>query len=82
MILRATKVLLVLAVALFYTFVVFNNLTDYETNYQFVRHVLMMDSTVPGNHGVWRALNGSGWHTVFYVSIIIWECVVMLLCWA
>lgn len=82
MILRATKVSLVLAVALFYTFVVFNNLTDYDTNYQFVRHVLMMDSTVPGNHGVWRALNGSGWHTAFYVGIITWESVVMLLCWA
>jgi len=82
MTLRATKISLVLAVALFYTFVVFNNVTDYDTNYQFVRHVLMMDSTVPGNHGMWRALNGPGWHTAFYVGIIGWEFVVMLLGWA
>lgn len=81
MTLRAAKVALVLAVALFYTFVVFNNITDYDTNYQFVRHVLMMDSTAPGNHGMWRALNSSGWHTAFYLGIIIWEFVVMSLCW-
>jgi predicted small integral membrane protein len=81
MTLRAAKLSLVIAVALFYTFVVFNNLTDYNTNYQFVRHVLMMDSTSPGNHGMWRALNSPAWHTAFYVSIIAWESIVMLCCW-
>lgn len=78
---RAAKLSLVFAVALFYTFVVFNNLTDYDTNYQFVRHVLMMDSSAPGNHGMWRALNRPVWHTAFYISIITWESVVMSLCW-
>ena len=59
MTLRMAKMLLVFAVALFYSFVVFNNLTDYDSNYQFVRHVLMMDSTFPGNHGMWRAMNST-----------------------
>ena len=68
-------------VAIFYTFVVFNNLTDYGSNYQFVRHVLMMDSTFPGNHGMWRALNQPALHTAFYLSIIAWEAVTMALCW-
>lgn len=81
MTLRAAKLSLVFAVALFYTFVVLNNLTDYDSNYQFVRHVLMMDSTLPGNHVMWRALNAPAWHTAFYVSIIAWESIVMLLCW-
>lgn len=79
---RTMKVSLVLAVAFFYTLVVFNNLTDYNTNYQFVRHVLMMDSIAPGNHGMWRAINSSASHTTAYMSIIVWEFVVMLLCWA
>ena len=52
---RIAKIALVFGVAIFYTFVVFNNMTDYGSNYQFVRHVLMMDSTFPGNHGMWRA---------------------------
>jgi predicted small integral membrane protein len=81
MTLRAAKVLLVFAVAVFYSFVVCNNLTDYDSNYQFVRHVLMMDSTFPGNHGMWRAINQPALHTAFYVSIIAWEAVMMALCW-
>lgn len=81
MILRLSKALLVLAVALYYTFVVLNNLTDYDSNYQFVRHVLMMDSTFPGNHGMWRALTSPFWHTIFYLVIIVWESLTMTLCW-
>jgi predicted small integral membrane protein len=81
MMLRAAKTLLVFAVAIYYSFVVFNNVTDYDSNYQFVRHVLMMDSTFPGNHGMWRAINSSAVHTAFYVSIIAWEFATMALCW-
>ena len=79
--LRLAKVLLVFGVAVFYTLVVFNNITDYGSNYEFVRHVLMMDSTLPNNHGMWRAINSPGVHTAFYLSIIAWEFVTMLLCW-
>jgi predicted small integral membrane protein len=82
MILRVAKIALIFAVALFYTFVVLNNVTDYDSNYQFVRHVLMMDSTFPANHGMWRAINSRAIHTAFYVSIIAWESITMLLAWA
>ena len=81
MTLRAAKVVLVFGVAIFYTFVVFNNITDYDSNYQFVRHVLMMDSTFSGNHGMWRAINSPAMHTASYVAIIAWEFVTMALCW-
>ena len=81
MILRLSKISLIFAVALFYSFVVFNNLTDYNSNYQFIRHVLMMDSTFPGNRGMWRALNSPAWQTTFYLTIIFWEVVTMVLCW-
>jgi len=81
MTLRAAKLAMVFAVALYYTLLVFNNITDYNSNYQFVRHVLMMDSTFPGNRGMWRALNQPVAHTIFYLSIIAWEFVTMILCW-
>jgi predicted small integral membrane protein len=81
MTLRAAKTTLVFAVALFYSLIVFNNTTDYNSNYQFIRHVLMMDSTFPNNHGMWRAVNSPAVHTVFYVTIIAWESITMLLCW-
>ena len=81
MTLRTIKFLLVFGVAFFYTLVVFNNITDYDSNYQFVRHTLMMDSTFPGNHGMWRAINRPLIHTVFFLSIIAWETITMVLCW-
>jgi predicted small integral membrane protein len=81
MMLRACKISLVFAVAVFYSILLFNNLTDYDSNYQFVRHVLLMDSTFPGNHGMWRALNSPAWHTAFYLAIIAWEFLTTLLCW-
>jgi predicted small integral membrane protein len=81
MTLRTAKMLLVFAVAAFYSLVVVGNTTDYQSNYQFVHHVLMMDSTLPGNHDMWRAINSPAWHTVFYVSVIAWEAITMILCW-
>src|SRR5271169_3284233 len=81
MALRVSKAVLVLAIALFYTILVLNNITDYGSNYEFVRHVLMMDSTFPGNHGMWRAIDSPLLHTAFYLSIITWEGITMLLCW-
>ncbi len=81
MTLRAAKTALVFAVALFYSLIVFSNITDYDSNYQFIRHVLMMDSTFPNNHGMWRAINSPTVHTVFYITTIMWESITMFLCW-
>ena len=81
MILRAAKTLFVLAVALYYTLVVLNNTTDYESNHQFIRHVLMMDSTFPDNTAMWRAINSPAIHTLAYITIIAWESLTMILCW-
>jgi predicted small integral membrane protein len=81
MITRAAKVLLLAAVALFYTLVVFNNVTDFDSNYQFVRHVLSMDSTFPGNHEMWRALPSPVFHLAFYLGIIGWEIATTILLW-
>jgi predicted small integral membrane protein len=78
---RSAKILLVAGIALFYTLVVFNNLTDFNSNYQFVHHVLSMDSTFPGNHGMWRALPSPAMQLAFYISMIAWEIVTTVLLW-
>jgi predicted small integral membrane protein len=78
---RVAKVLLLAAMAFFFTLVVLNNVTDFDSNYQFVRHVLMMDSTFPGNKGMWRAMTKPAWHLAFYLGIIIWEALDAVLCW-
>jgi predicted small integral membrane protein len=81
MITRTAKALLLAGVALYYTIVVFNNTTDFDSNYQFVRHVLMMDTTFPGNHGLWRAIPVPWFHLAFYISVIAWEFVTCILLW-
>jgi predicted small integral membrane protein len=81
MILRLAKTVLVLGVALQLSLLALNNLTDYDSNYQFVRHVLMMDTTLPGNHEMWRASSSPAIHTLFYWTIIAWEFASAVLCW-
>ena len=78
---RVSKCALMFGVTLFFSLVVFNNATDFDSNYQFVRHVMMMDSTFPGNHGMWRAMGQPRLHIVFYLSIIVWESATCFLCW-
>jgi predicted small integral membrane protein len=81
MTLRTVKILLVFGVAILHSLVVFNNLTDYGSNYQYVRHVMMMDTTFPGNRGLWRAVDSPLLHTAFYVAIIAWETLTAIFCW-
>ena len=59
----------------------FNNLTDFNSNYQLVRHVLMMDTTFPGNHGMGRAFTSPAVDTSFYLAIIAWEIATAILLW-
>ena len=78
---RWAKILLMAAMALYFTLVVFNNVTDFDSNYQFVQHVLSMDSTFVGNHGMWRAIHAPAVHVGFYVGIIAWEALNAALGW-
>ena len=81
MTIRLAKILLLFSIALFYTVVVFNNITDYNSNYLFVYHVLDMDSTFPGNQGMWRAVHSAFIYHAFYDSIIGWEALTAVLTW-
>lgn len=78
---RTAKLLLLAGIALYYTLVIFNNITDFDSNYQFVRHVLTMDSTFQGSHQQWRALPLPAEHLAFYLSIIAWEIATTVLLW-
>ena len=81
MITRAAKMLLVAGVAFYYSLFAFNNLTDFNSDYVFVRHTLTMDTTFPGNNGMWRSLHSPAIQLVFYLSIIVWEIFTAILLW-
>ena len=77
---RLSKIALVLSVAFFLFLVVLNNLTDYGSNSLFVENVLGMTTVFEGNELMWRAIDSPVIHTIFYYSIILWEAAAMGLC--
>ena len=69
---RISKACVAFGLALFAFVAVFNNITDFDTNFAFVNHVLRMDTTAPDNPLMYRAVtNESLLHAVFFGIIAI-----------
>src|ERR1700692_1681172 len=81
MTIRVSKALLLFALGFYYTLVVFNNTNDYNSNLTFVRHVLLMDTTFPGNHGMWRAIHAPAVPFLFFARIVCGEIVICVRLW-
>lgn len=69
--------------ALYISLVAFGNITDYDTNYAFVQHVLSMDTTNFGAAAgtaldpdiMWRAIRDATLWNVAYIALIAWETI-------
>lgn len=72
--------ILVAAVGFFAVLVALNNITDYQSNFLFVQHVLSMDTTFEGNALMWRAIEAAWVHHLAYGLIIFTEAIVGLMC--
>ena len=70
---RTAKVALVAAMALFAGLVVFGNVTDYDSNFGFVQHVLSMDTIYPSSTIKYRAIASPTLHHAAYAVIIAAE---------
>lgn len=77
--LRLLQSLTLAMAGLFGLFVFAGNLMDYDSNFQFVRHVLSMDTTFEGNALMWRAIESPMIHHIGYIGIIIAEGLFALL---
>lgn len=67
---RYSKIIVALSLAAFALLVAFNNIVDYPSNFGFVRHVLSMDTTFPGNRLMTRAVVAPlFWHAAFWIII-------------
>ena len=76
---RLVKVVMVASVALFALVVAFDNMVDYGSNYEFVRHTLAMDTTFPGSALKWRAITHPAAWAIAYWLIILTEAALGLL---
>ena len=79
--LRLCKIMLLAGVALFFSLVAFGNITDYDSNWQFVQHVLSMDTTFANSTIRWRAVANPTLQTLGYGLIILVQTVIAILLW-
>ena len=73
MLMRYSKILLTAALGALILLVAINNVTDYDTNYQVVSHVMSMDQVPSGSPLEWRAVTSATPHRVLYAFIIAVE---------
>jgi predicted small integral membrane protein len=78
---RAAKIAMVAAIALFATLVAFGNITDYDTNLAFVQHVLSMDTIFERSTIRYRAVTSPALQHLAYALIIATEALTAVLCW-
>ncbi len=71
--LRLLQAFTVFCAGLYGLFVFMGNLMDFDSNYQFVKHVLSMDTTFEGNALMWRAITEPWVWMVGYIGIIVAE---------
>ena len=77
---RIAKTVSVGAIGILSFLVVLGNTTDYYTNYQFVEHVLKMDTTFANSRIHYRSLDNPILFHAGYVSIILLEMVMSGCC--
>src|SRR5208282_5350816 len=76
MVIRVAKAALIAAIALSVSLVAFGNLTDYNTNFAFVQHVLSMDTIYPFSTIRYRAITDPVLQRAAYAVIIAVEATV------
>jgi predicted small integral membrane protein len=80
MIIRVSKIFLVVCVSLFALLVGVDNILDYQPNFEAVRHILSMDA-IPGDSPLlWRAITNEGAQHAAYWLIIATEIASGLIC--
>ena len=66
-------------IGVFACLVSLNNILDYQSNFEFVKHVLSMDTTFEGNKLMNRAIETSYLHHTAYAVIIFLEAAIGLI---
>jgi predicted small integral membrane protein len=73
LLIRFAKIAVIAALAAFALMVAYNNVFDYDSNYQFVRHVLSMDTIFPDSALRPRAIDSETLWRAAYALIIVTE---------
>ena len=77
---RWVKVVSVLGIGLYGFLITFNNITDYDTNYLFVKHVMEMDTVFSDSNVHYRAIHSPFLFHSGYILIILAESLLTIFC--
>ena len=75
---RLIKIFFSGSVALFMCLVCFNNLTEYDSQFQFVQVIARMEDTFSGMKS-WRSISSSFVLHIFFILIVVWEIMTAVL---
>ncbi|MBS0285788.1 MAG: DUF2165 domain-containing protein [Proteobacteria bacterium] len=78
---RLTKLTLLFSCALLMTLAVLDNIFAYDINYDYVQHVMSMDTTFKHPHQYWRAVHNPFFYNLCLILIIIFEGVASIVLW-
>ena len=67
---RITKIVMCLVLAVFCLLIAYDNIADYNANYEFVQHVMSMDTTFPDNKLMYRSVTNPIFWQIVYALII------------
>jgi predicted small integral membrane protein len=70
---RLSKIVMTGGLAFWAFLVTLGNVTDYDSNWRFVQHVLAMDTVFPDSTLTWRAITSPAVQTLAYWAIIATE---------
>jgi len=77
---RVAKTIAVTAIGLMSLLIVFDNTTDYFTNYHFVEHVMKMDTIFPGSMVYYRHIGSPVLYHTGYILLIALEAAMAFCC--
>lgn len=75
---RLSKIVMTGGLAFWAFLVTLGNVTDYDSNWLFVQHVLSMDTVFPYSNLAWRAITNPALQTLAYWAIIVVEALTSL----
>lgn len=73
---RLGLLVITLSAGLWHLIISFSNITDYWTNFEFVKHVLSMDTIFPNSKLNYRSISQPWVHHIFYWLIISLELII------
>tara|TARA_R110002110_G_scaffold383245_4_gene594643 strand:- start:4558 stop:5061 length:504 start_codon:yes stop_codon:yes gene_type:complete len=79
--LRLVKIALLISCAIFMTLIAVTNIFIYDVNFEYIKHVMSMDTTFQHPKYLSRAIVSPFWHHACYIFTIFCESLASLFCW-